>query len=342
MEDAIEELQNRMEEINRAFEEGDIHRRYREQINVTRKLVNKVQTKYRKLSQQEFDEDDLKEFRAWVESVEIALDFLLEKAESEEEKMERIISKCGEDFYVKTSSPEISPPLVVVDESLDGDSGRFHPLFEVDLSSRNGIKFKKQKKVPFVQLPQEWSEDVDKWMLSLHEFSHVLYDYSDHLNHGEGRNAHKAEFFADLLAAEVAGPAYIYSIYSILDEDKDLEQTKKTHPAWVSRLKAIDDYVESIIDEEIREQYTEVMESVEGVESITLEVKETEALREAEKRLEDRFRNKSVTKFVEKWNELFNSTDSNSPISMVSSFILPECENQFSNEQQLIEKIEAW
>lgn len=342
MDDAVKKLQERMEEINRGFEEGDIHRRYREQINVTRKLVKKVKNKHRKLSQQDVDDEDLKEFRVWVESVETALNFLLEKAESEDEEMERIISKFGEDFYVKTSSPEVGPPLIVADDNLDADSGRFHPLFEIDLSSRNGIKFEKQKKVPFIQLPQEWCEDVEKWMLSLHEFSHVLYDYSDHLNYGEGRHAHKAEFFADLLAAEIAGPGYIYSVYNILDGNKDLEQTKKTHPAWTSRLKAINDCIESFVDNDISQQYQEIMESIGEVESVTLEVKETEALRAAERRLEDRFRDKSVTGFTDKWEELFNSEDSNSPITMVASFILPESENQFANKQQLKRKIEAW
>lgn len=342
MDEAIEELENRMEKVNRALEEGDIHRRYREQVNVTRDLVGRVRNKYRRLSRQEIEEDDLKRFEAWVEAMEVALNFLMEKAETEEEQRESVISKCGEDFYLRTSSPEVPPPLVVVDESLDEDGAGFQPLFEIDLSGRNGIKFKKQKKVPFIQLPEGWGRDTEKWLLSLHEFSHVLYDYSDHLNRGEGRTAHKAEFFADLLAAEVAGPAYLYAVYDIIDDDINLEVTKGTHPAWISRLKAIDDYVESIVDDEIQEQYLEVIESVEKVKGVSLEVKESEALRDAKRRLEDRLGQKSVTRFSDNWDELFNSSESNSPINMVSSFILPECENQFSNQQELIDKIEGW
>jgi hypothetical protein len=342
MDEAIEELEERMDEVNRAFEEGDIHRRYREQVNVTRKLVRRVRGKYRRLSQQEVDDDDLERFKAWVNAMEVALNFLIDKAETDEEKRESVISKCGEDFYLKTSSPEVPPPLVIVDESLEENGAGFQPLFEINLSGRNGINFKKQKKVPFVQIPKGWAEDTDKWLLTLHEFSHVLYDYSDHLNYGEGRTAHKAEFFADLLATEVAGPAYLYSVHNIIDNGKDLEATKGTHPAWISRLKAIDDYVETIIDEEIKEQYLEIMSSVDKVEREALEVKESEALRGAQERLEDRLRRKNVTRFSDKWDEVFNSTESNSPINMVSSFVLPECKNQFSSQDELIERIERW
>lgn len=343
MESIADKLEERIEDLEKKYEEESFPLRFDRHYSKVVEEANELAEEIRQTASGDVDEDHIEIIKNFSDILIELLEIIEEKIEDGHSENEEIFEAISRDFYRNYKFRDISTPLILHTENID--NGTAHPIIEIEISD-DDITFDRDTSLPVFQLSQEWVDNPEQWILSLHEFSHIAYPSSKHLEEPEAPYTHMSELFSDMLATHIAGPSYIRALLSHFSGQEDLNGFTDEHPSPSLRLKACEDIIrehrnEPEISEDIEDFFQKVNEwKEENSMNHVLSRKKTTPLRMVEDTFSDFVQENDG--FKDRFVRVRDENIHDSPIDIVSMLALNLTANNPIDSEEAVQKIKSW
>lgn len=349
--DEIDQLKEKRNFIKETFRSG-FPARYNSHVSTIIKAIDSFIEIYEKVKNVELDEDSKKLLKEKTKLIFTLTEIFENKLKNKEDEVGKIIEAVGLEFYRNADSPEVTGSMVVVHNELKSSAGVCIPI-SLYMNESGKIKIKDIERLPLILIKPETAFDCNKWLISLHEFAHILVeDYKKLLSSMPTvLDSHSNEFFSDLLATDISGIGFLLAVCKTF-EKSDADKETETHPSPYYRVRAIYERLKSEkgSEKELNDICNEVYKKWNDGLSKTTRAVESSSFISTKKLLEDFHKKKKVEFFVEKkWKnvkKILGKEDvSITPITLLCVFSLDSFlheKPQIIDEKSLRKDIINW